>query len=119
MGELRGSGDFTENLLPPAPGTRVRPSDPVDDPQQAVMPVLVLRRAQQDMRPDVSVRARMLGNLQVLRRCQRVSEPGDVGHVHQQRRGRQRADDLAAKGVFVADVHPHALAGKAQRRLRG
>ncbi len=58
-----------------------------------------------------------LGDLQVLRRRQRVAEPGDVGDVHQQRRGRQRADDFLAEGVLVADVHRDLLAGDAQRRL--
>jgi hypothetical protein len=59
----------------------------------------------------------MLGDLQVLRRRQRITEPGDVGEIDQQRCGRQRSDDLLAKGVLVADVHPDALAGQAQRRL--
>ena len=42
-----------------------------------------------------------------------LAEPGDVGNVHQQRRGRQGGDDFLAKGVFVADVNADALAGKA------
>ena len=56
-------------------------------------------------------------NLQVLRRGQRVAEPGDVGEIDQQSGFRKGADDLFAESVFVADVDGHFLSGDAQRGL--
>jgi hypothetical protein len=52
---------------------------------------------------------------QVLRRCERVSEPRDVRHVDEQRRLGELADDLLAERILVADVRRHALARDGER----
>src|SRR5207247_5412389 len=48
-------------------------------------------------------------------RGKRISEPGDVRDVHQQRRLRQLADDLLAEGILPADVRRDELPGECER----
>ena len=56
------------------------------------------------------------GDLQVLRLGQGIAVPGEVGEVQQQRGLRQRADQLGAEEVLVADVERDALATERHRR---
>ncbi len=54
----------------------------------------------------------------MLVRRKRLAVPRHVGNIHQQIRLRQLARDLAAEGIFVADVHCDFCAGHVHR-LRG
>ena len=53
----------------------------------------------------------------MLRRCQRVAEPGNIGKIDQQIGFRQGADDFLAERVLVADIRGNLQVADTQRRL--
>ena len=61
------------------------------------------------------MKAGAVADLQMLAGGERITEPGDVRDIHEQRRLRQLADDLLAEGVLPADIGCDELPGERKR----